>query len=81
MTIEKKQYMTPTETHELKKKIETLENAIRNYEELDSDIESPEYVARGNGFCDSKYSEDFIEGQLERLHRERKQLEGLLSTL
>ena len=70
--------MTPTETHELKKKIETLENAIRNYEELDSDIESPEYVARGNGFCDSKYSEAFISSQLEKLRKEKAELEEIM---
>lgn len=59
---------------EKNKKIELLKTAIANYEELDSDMENPEYVARGNGFCDSKYSEDFIEGQLEKLREERTAL-------
>ena len=66
MTVEKKN-----------KKIELLKTAIANYEELDSDMENPEYVARGNGFCDSKYSEDFIEGQLEKLREELKKLEAI----
>ncbi len=66
---------------EKNKKIELLKTAIANYEELDSDMENPEYVARGNGFCDSKYSEDFIEGQLEKLRHERQTLEQLLTTL
>ena len=35
---------------EKNKKIELLKTAIANYEELDSDMENPEYVARGNGF-------------------------------
>jgi hypothetical protein len=62
---------------EKNKKIELLKTAIANYEELDSDMENPEYVARGNGFCDSKYSEDFIEGQLEKLREELKKLEAI----
>ena len=62
---------------EKNKKIKLLKTAIANYEELDSDMENPEYVARGNGFCDSKYSEDFIEGQLEKLREELKKLEAI----
>ena len=56
---------------ELQKKLAHIEHAIANYEELGSDLDNPEYVARGNGFCDSKYSEDFIESQLEKLKTER----------
>lgn len=37
---------------------------LQNY--ADIDLESPEYVARGNGFCDAKYSENFIEGQIHK---------------
>ena len=62
----------------LQRQLNQVEAAIANYEELDSDLEAPEYVARGNGFCDSKYSEDFIEGQLERLYEERR---GLMEQL
>ncbi|MBP5327251.1 MAG: hypothetical protein J6Y98_05000 [Bacteroidales bacterium] len=62
---------------EKRKKIEQLKTAIANYEELDSDMENPEYIARGNGFCDSKYSEDFINSQLEKLKEELKRLETL----
>lgn len=56
---------------ELQKKLAQIEHAIANYEELGSDLDNPEYVARGNGFCDSKYSEDFIESQLGKLKTER----------
>ncbi len=70
-----------TEKEKTLSRLEAIDRAIANYEELDSDLDSPEYVARGNGFCDSKYSEDFIEGQLERLRQERQTLEQLLSTL
>ena len=70
-----------TEKEKTLSRLEAIDRAIANYEELDSDLDSPEYVARGNGFCDSKYSEDFIEGQLEKLRHERQTLEQLLSNL
>ena len=70
-----------TEKEKTLSRLEAIDRAIANSEELDSDLDSPEYVARGNGFCDSKYSEDFIEGQLKKLRHERQTLEQLLSTL
>ena len=67
--------MTPYDLlADLQDKLQELDSAIANYEELDSDLDAPEYVARGNGFCDSKYSEDFIEGQLLRLRDERARI-------
>lgn len=59
---------------EIEHRISQLDKAIANYEELECDIENPEYIARGNGFCDSKYSEEFIQGQIERLKEERRVL-------
>ena len=52
---------------DLQEKLQHLDSAIANYEELDSDLDAPEYVARGNGFCDSKYSEDFIQMRVAQL--------------
>ena len=66
---------------EILTRIDAIDMAIANYEELDCDMDNPEYIARCNGFCDSKYSEDFIQGQLENLRRERLMLEEILSTL
>ena len=34
----------------------------QNYVDLFGSLEDADYVARGNGFCDTKYSEDFVEG-------------------
>lgn len=62
---------------EILDKIEQLDKAIKNYEELDSDMESPEYIARGNGFSDSKFSEAFISTQLERLRQEKAEMEEI----
>ena len=39
---------------------------LQNYYEVEDDLDDPSYVARGNGFCDAKFSEDFIEGQIAR---------------
>lgn len=52
---------------EILTRIEAIDMAIANYEELDSDIDNPEYIARGNGFCDSKYSDDFLQMQIAQL--------------
>ncbi len=39
---------------------------LDSYEEVFSSLEDDDYIARGNGFCDRKYSDDFIEGQVEK---------------
>ncbi|MCR4680192.1 MAG: hypothetical protein K5636_01095 [Bacteroidales bacterium] len=43
---------------------------VQNYLEVFDDLDDPAYVARGNGFCDTKYSEDFIESQMAK-YRQR----------
>ena len=47
-----------------------------NYEEVFSSLEDDDYVARGNGFCDRKYSDDFIEGQMEKYAQRIREIEG-----
>ena len=49
---------------------------LENYEEVFSALDDDDYVARGNGFCDHKYSDDFIEGQMEKYSQRVKELEG-----
>ena len=49
---------------------------VSNYEEVLSSLYDDEYVARGNGFCDRKYSDDFVESQLEKYTQRVKQLEN-----
>lgn len=70
------QYMT---RQQLEQELKRLKDLLDNYEELGSDMENPEYVARGNGFCDAKYSEDFLEGQQARLRERIAQVEKMLS--
>lgn len=53
-----------TEMNEL----ERLRKLLANYEELATDMSDDDsYVARGNGFCDTKYSEDFLLMQIQQL--------------
>lgn len=52
-----------------------LRQLLANYEELLTDcMDDDSYIARGNGFCDSKYSDDFIEGRISEI---KKQIEAL----
>lgn len=48
---------------------------LKNYEELAIDqVDDDAYVARGNGFCDSKYSPEFIDNQIEAIKHRINQL-------
>ena len=48
-----------------------LQGLLANYEELLTDcMDDDSYVARGNGFCDSKYSDDFLEGRIEEIKKQ-----------
>ena len=52
---------------------------LENYEEVFSSLDDDDYVARGNGFCDRKYSDDFIEGQMEKYAQRIKEIEGWIA--
>jgi len=52
---------------------------LENYEEVFTSLEDDDYVARGNGFCDRKYSDDFIEGQKEKYAQRIKEIEGWIA--
>lgn len=43
---------------------------LQNYLEVADELDDPSYIVRGNGFCDTKYSEDFIDSQAEK-YRQR----------
>lgn len=49
---------------------------LDNYEEVFSSLDDDDYVARGNGFCDRKYSDDFIEGQIAKYSQRVKEIKG-----
>lgn len=62
---------------EIKQRIEALKKQLNDYEDLSCDLENDEYVARGNGFCDTKYSEDFVERRLQSIREEIARLEKM----
>lgn len=49
---------------------------LDNYLEVFNSLEDDEYVARGNGFCDRKYSDDFIEGQIAKYQQRISEIEA-----
>ena len=51
----------------LEQQLEEAQRLLASYQDLAVDQEDDDaFVARGNGFCDRKYSEDFIEGQIAK---------------
>ena len=64
---------------EIINELERQRKLLLNYEELEVDMEDDAaYIARGNGFCDAKYSSDFLEGQISSL---RSRINTLRETL
>ena len=65
--------------NELLALLEQYRQYRQNYVELFGSLEDADYVARGNGFCDTKYSEDFVEGQIEKYRARVKELGNWLA--
>lgn len=65
---------------EILKEIEQQERLLLNYLDLEVDMEDDAaYVARGNGFCDAKYSEDFLQSQEAKIRQRIAQLQAMLN--
>lgn len=60
---------------ELKQLLAENQQYLQNYEDVFDLLDDEAYIARGNGFCDRKYSEDFIEGQIEKYRQRAKEIE------
>ena len=55
-------------TMTLADELEAAQKLLQSYQELAVEQEEDDaFVARGNGFCDRKYSEDFIEMQVAQI--------------
>jgi len=65
--------------NELLALLEQYRQYRQNYVELFGSLEDADYVARGNGFCDTKYSEDFVEGQIEKYSQQIQDIEHWLT--
>ena len=64
---------------EVIKELDQQRKLLLNYEELEVDMEDDAaYIARGNGFCDAKYSEDFLQGQVDKIKARIAELEKML---
>ena len=60
----------------LKEELEAARRLLASYQDLAVEQEVDDaFVARGNGFCDRKYSDDFIEGQLEKYAQRVKEIQ------
>ena len=83
---QKKQYRYSTgeafeaDAEDLKRLLRENEEYLDNYQELYSSLEDDEYVARGNGFCDRKFSDDFIEGQIAKYRARIAELESWINS-
>lgn len=69
------------EEGQLQELLKQNELYLQNYLELADEIDDPSYVARGNGFCETKYSEDFIESQIAKYWQRVQDINQWLETL
>ena len=52
----------------IQQQLDEARRLLASYQELATDqIDDDSFVARGNGFCDRKYSDEFIDMQISRL--------------
>ncbi len=63
----------------IEQKQQQLQQLLNNYLELYGELDSDAFVARGNGFCDAKYSNDFIEGQIAKIEKKLSECKKILS--
>ena len=55
-------------TMTLAEELEAAQKLLQSYQDLAVEQEDDDaFVARGNGFCDRKYSDDFIEMQVAQI--------------
>lgn len=62
----------------LRKLLNENREYLANYEELYECLDDDSFVARGNGFCETRYSGEFIEGQMQKYESRIRELEGWL---
>ena len=59
--------------------LEEAKKLLASYQELAVDQDDDDaYVARGNGFCDRKYSDDFLQLRIAQLTARVAELEATL---
>lgn len=68
------------EASQLQELLKQNEFYLQNYLELEDEIDDPSYVARGNGFCETKYSEDFVESQIAKYRKRVLDIQEYISS-
>lgn len=63
---------------DLRRLLSENQQYLDNYLEVFDSLEDDAYVARGNGFCDRKYSEDFIECQMAKYQQRISEINAWL---
>lgn len=64
----------------LQEQLQQQRRLLDSYLDLASDMSDDDaYVARGNGFCDTKYSDDFLQGQIISIRKRIQELEERLA--
>ena len=63
---------------QLEKMLSESRACLENYREVLSSLDDDDYVARGNGFCESRYSSDFIESQIDKYDQRIRELERII---
>ena len=54
--------------NDIEKELDEVRRLLASYQDLAVDQEDDDtFVARGNGFCDRKYSDDFIQMRIAQL--------------
>lgn len=66
---------------ELKQLLAENRQYLQNYEEVLDSLDDDAYIARGNGFCDRKYSDDFIEGQIKKYQQRVNDIERWIAKI
>lgn len=65
--------------NDIERQLDEARRLLASYQELAVDQQDDDaFLARGNGFCDRKYSDDFIEMQVTQLTARIAQLEQKL---
>ena len=67
------------DSDDLRRLLAENQRYLDNYEEVYSSFEDDDYIARGNGVCDRKFSDDFIEGQIEKYRARVGEIENWLA--
>jgi len=66
------------DAEQIEKMLSDSRACLENYREVLSSLDDDDYVARGNGFCESRYSSDFIESQIEKYEQRIRELEKII---